>query len=298
MPLNPRAPARREPTTGLQDSLEGRRRILGVVALALVALFLLAWKNRGGLPGPAEIDPALLQEPLQQATEREPFEFAYNGRAVRVRPVAEYELWGLVVSHNNIRSIADIYHDSSSVDTKDLCVVWGSNLQSGELGKVEFDSGPWTCYYRYPAGVRFVGSEMSNNHLLTDQDALRADLANIRIGDQIHVKGALVDYQVDDWRDFWRRSSRVRNDGGNGACEVLYFEEVEVLVAGTPFWYGLFRGSLWLLALVAGLFLHSLWVDSMRLAKAARPRAALAGPAPDIWPGEDAGPPGDEPARS
>ncbi|MEO8197754.1 MAG: hypothetical protein ABI689_13645 [Thermoanaerobaculia bacterium] len=274
-----------QPRTTLQDSLEGRRRILGFVALALVALLLLSWRNKGSLPSPTEIDPALLLEPLQEATERQPFEFAYKGHSVRVRPVAEYELWGLVVSHNNIQSLADIYHDSSSIDTKDLCVVWGSNLQSGELGKVEFESGPWTCYYRYPQGVRFVGSQMSNNHLVTDDEDLRSHLDDIRVGDQIHVKGALVDYQVDDWRDFWRRSSRVRTDGGNGACEVLYFEELEVLVPGTPFWYRLFKGTLLLLALVTALFLHSYWVDSMRLANAARREPAFDGAAPNIWPG-------------
>ena len=82
------------------------------MALTLVGLCLLAWLNKGGLPAPAEIDPALLAEPRQEPTEREPFEFTHEGRTVRIRPVAEYELWGLVVSHNNIESIADIYHDS------------------------------------------------------------------------------------------------------------------------------------------------------------------------------------------
>ena len=98
---------------------------------------------------------------------------SHEGRTVRVRPVAEYQLWGLVVSHNDIESVADIYHDSSSIDTKDLCVVWGSNLESGELDKVSFESGPWTCYYRYPEGVRFAGSKMSNNHMITDRESLR-----------------------------------------------------------------------------------------------------------------------------
>ncbi len=286
MPFHLRPPVGIERQTTLQDSLDGRRRALGFVALALVALALLAWRNKGSLPPPSEIHPALLDEPLQEATEREPFEFTHKGHTVRVRPVAEYELWGLVVSHNNIKSIADIYHDSSSVDTKDLCVVWGENLRSGEIGKVTFESGPWTCYYSYPEGVRFQSSEMSNNHLVTDSDALRGELDDIRIGDQIHLKGALVNYQVDDWREFWRRSSTVRTDGGNGACEVLFFEEIEVLVPGTPFWYGLFHATLVLLALLTVIFLHTIWVDSMRLAKAAYRKPAFTGPAPDVWPGE------------
>lgn len=286
------------PRQTLPSPLDGRRRILGFVALALAGLGLLAFKNKGQLPAPAEIDRALLAEPRQEPTDREPFEFTHEGHAVKVRPVAEYELWGLVVSHNNIRSIADIYHDSSSVDTKDLCVVWGSNLQRGELGRVEFQSGPWTCYFRYPQGVRFVATEASNNHMVTDSEALRAALEDVRVGDQIHVKGALVDYQLEDWRDFWRRSSRVRTDGGNGACEVLYFEELDVLVPGTPLWYGLFRAALWLLIAVGGLYLHSIWVDSTRLATAARPKSPLTGPPPDIWPGEDSGPPQGDARRS
>ena len=273
-----------QPPRTLPAPLDRRRRALGFLTLALFAVLLLAGKFKGGFPDASEIDPALLNEPLQQATEREPFEMVHERHTIRVQPVAEYELWGLVVSHNNIHSVADIYHDSSSLDTKDLCVVWGSNLQSGELGKVSFKSGPWTCYYSYPEGVRFAGAEMSNSHLITNQESLRADLDAIRIGDQIRVKGALVDYQLDDWRDFWRRSSTVRNDSGNGACEVLFFEEIEVLVPGTPLWYTAFNGALFLLTLVPLAFMHSIWIDSKRLAEAARRKPAYEGAAPDIWP--------------
>ncbi len=283
----PSAPLQSQRT--LPAPLDARRRALGFIALALVALLLLAWKNKGGFPDASEIDPALFEEPRQEATQREPFEMTHEGHTVRVQPVAEYELWGLVVSHNNIQSVADIYHDSSSLDTKDLCVVWGSNLQSGELGKVSFESGPWTCYYRYPEGVRFDGSEMSNSHLITDQETLRADLDDIRVGDQIRVKGALVNYQLADWQDFWRRSSTARTDSGNGACEVLFFEEIEVLVPGTPLWYLLFHGTLFLLALVPVIFIHSIWIDAKRLAEAAYRKPNFAGAPPDVWPAKDRG---------
>jgi hypothetical protein len=271
---------------GLPQPLDRRRRLLGYVTLALLALLLLAWKQKGRLPSPSEIRPDLLQAPLQEATEREPFEFVYAGQTVRVRPVADYEIWGLVVSHNDIGSLADIYHDSSSVDTKDLCVVWGGNLQSGSLDKVTFESGPWTCYFSYPQGVRFDGREISNNHLVSDQDALREALAEVRVGDQIHVRGALVDYQLEDWGTHWRRSSKVRDDGGNGACEVLFFDEIEILARGTPFWYALFQTTRFLLFLVPLVFLHSIWIDSSRLERAAYRKPAFEGAAPEIWPGE------------
>lgn len=281
-PSSPTAPV--PSRTAPYAPLDGRRRALGWATLALFALLFVAGVNKGDFPEPSDIEPALLQEPLQGYTERLPFEMTHEGRMVRVRPVAEYHLWGLVVSHNDIESVADIYHDSSSIDTKDLCVVWGSNLESGELDKVSFESGPWTCYYRYPEGVRFAGSKMSNNHMITDREDLRSDLAKIRIGDQIRIRGALVQYQLDDWQDFWRASSTERTDSGNGACEVIFFDEIEILVRGTPIWYLLWNATLLLLALVPAIYVHSIWLDSKRLAEAARRKPAYAGAPPQIWP--------------
>jgi hypothetical protein len=76
----------------------------------------------------------------------------------------------------------------------------------------------------------------------------------------------------------------VRTDSGNGACEVIFFDEIEILVRGTPFWYLLYNGTLVLLALVPVIFVHSIWLDSKRLAEAGRRLPAHAGTAPEIWP--------------
>ena len=99
---------------------------------------------KGRLVTSEDIEAPLLQEPAQGSTMRESFEFEYKDQQCRVQPVAAYELWGLVVSHNNIESIADLYHDSTSVDTKDLCVIWGGNLEGDDFRQVEFKSGSWT----------------------------------------------------------------------------------------------------------------------------------------------------------
>lgn len=235
------------------DALHTSRRRLGRAWLGCLVLLLLASWRKGELAPPEEIEPALRSEPTQTATARAPFEFSYRGRACRVRPVAEYELWGLVVSHNDIHSVADIYHGRSSVDTKDLCVVWGGNLSRDDYRRVEFDSGPFTCYFEFEQGVRFEMSEASNNHLITDREDVRRCIASVRVGDQIHLRGQLVDYQMDDWEDFWRQTSTIRYDTG---CEVVYVETIEVLRRGTPVWYalatlawtGLFAGAAaWLL---------------------------------------------------
>jgi hypothetical protein len=224
-------------------------RLLKIIILAALLVTPVAWWFKGSLVDRDEIVPGLLRDPVQVRTQAPAFSFQYKGKSCLVRPVTTYELWGLVVSHNNIESFADLYHDSTSVDTKDLCVIWGRNLERDDYQEVSFSSGAFTCYFRYPAGVRFSGRAGSNNHLIADDALVRDQIGNVRVGDQIHLQGMLVNYQMDDWRGFWRESSLVRSDDG---CEVVYVEKLEVVRQGTPGWYAIFRAG-WITLLVAPL---------------------------------------------
>ena len=94
------------------------RRLAGPLLLAAILLTSIAWFRKGRLVSPDEIETAILREPVQAPIRTAPFSFEYKSRLCRVEPVARWEQWGLVVSHNNIKSVADIYHDTSSVDTK------------------------------------------------------------------------------------------------------------------------------------------------------------------------------------
>lgn len=200
--------------------------MIGRGIVAALAVLAGAWWVTGRLPPAGDVDAALRQVPLQARTDRAPFDFLYKGKRCFVKPVASYELWGLVVSHNDIHSVSDIYHDATSVDTRDLCVVWGRNVTGDAYRRAKFWSGPFTCYVRTPAGVDLDLTGVGNNHLITDQPALRDLLGGVHVGDQVHLRGLLVDYRMEDWGDFWRRTSTVRNDSG---CEVVYMEQLEVL---------------------------------------------------------------------
>jgi hypothetical protein len=230
-------------------------RILKLLFLGALIVTPVAWFMKGTLVAPSGILPELRQEPVQTAVSRPDFSFAYKGQQCLVRPVALYEQWGLVVSHNNIESVADLYHDSTSVDTKDLCVIWGPNLESADYRRVSFRSGSFTCYFRYPAGVRFTMRAGANNHLITDSQLTRERIDEVRVGDQVRLKGMLVNYRMDDWGDFWRKSSLVRTDDG---CEVVFVEELEILRKGTPVWYALYRAGWITLLAVPVLYLVAL----------------------------------------
>lgn len=235
------------------------RRAIGPLLIAATVLTAAAWHFKGRLAAPTEMDPLLRRQPLQAQTRRPPFSFRYKDKLCRVRPKAAYELWGLVVSHNNIHSVADIYHDSTSVDTKDLCVIWGTNLEHSDYRRVRYKSGPWTCYFSYGPEVRFAHDAIGNNHLITADETIRDRLEAVRIGDQIRLKGLLVDYQMEDWQSFWRQTSTRRDDSD---CEVVFVEELEVLRRGTPGWYAAYRAGWTLIVTLPIVYVGLLWVEA------------------------------------
>lgn len=220
----------------------------------VISLFLLgaAWREKGAFIDYEQVSSDLLQEPIQTPTDLEPFSLSYAGRTYTVVPVADYEIWGLVVSHNDIEGFMDLVHDETSVDTKDICVIWGANLRNNDFHNIEFWSGDYTCYTRYMNSGQFEFDSISNNHLITDAQSLRDMIAGVRIGDQVHVVGSLVNYQeAGSSHNFWRRSSTTRRDSGNNACEVVFVDEFEILQKGTPLWYALYPFAWFMVVLAA-----------------------------------------------
>jgi hypothetical protein len=235
-----KAKAQHYPSAKLQDlddgvsftppAYRGIHRILNIATIACAFFIALSyWLQTRPIPT-YKIDPQIAQIPVQESIDKtEPFRIEYQGHVYDVQPVADYELWGLVVSHNDISSISDIYHDETSLDTRDLCVIWGENVTHDGFHQVDFRSGPWTCYFQYQYGVRFNHDHLSNNHLITDDNWIREQLNKIRIGDQIVLRGQLVNYRDQAMPEFWRKSSLTREDAGNGACEVLFVKELQVV---------------------------------------------------------------------
>lgn len=203
--------------------------------LLSIILFGASFFFMKDLPDRGEILPELQNDPVQTDTGREPFEFDYRDKTYRVVPRAEYELWGLVVTHNNINAWYNVYHDKDSVNIKDLCVIWGDNTASGLYGRMKFKSGEWTCYPRYKHGVaraeavQYRADQLSNNHLFTDDPDLQDLVRRTKVGDQIHLKGLLAEYgPIGMDERYYRGTSLTRNDTGNGACETIFVEDFEI----------------------------------------------------------------------
>lgn len=212
---------------------------------ALMILVGITWVvaqfHKSDLPTRESLVSDISKLPIQNPTEKEPFDFEYKGANYLITPQSSYEIWGLVVSHNDIRRFSDIYHTAESVDLKDVCVIWGNNAREGYYEPGKYKSGSWTCYWEFSDAEswrQFVESQISNNHLLATDPAVQKEIRNVQVGDQIHLKGYLVNYKNES-TGWTRETSLTRKDTGNHACEVMFVEEFNNLQEGNRLWYAL-----------------------------------------------------------
>jgi hypothetical protein len=206
--------------------------------LAIIGAAALFFSGRS-LPSPSEAEPLVLRSaPLQSNVDGESFERSYGDIVYAYTPRAEYEISGIVVSLHHSDSFIDITHEYDPANALDLCLVWGENVASDAYRKVEYSHGDFTCFYRWwGEDPGFRGDLMSNTHIVPKDDALLRLAKSVRVGDQITLKGKLVDYRTTfrDGREIGRRNtSMVREDTGNGACEILYLEDLRVLKRHQP----------------------------------------------------------------
>lgn len=246
--------------------------ILTGIFLLFFLLFGISFFQKGKLPAYSEIHPALLFEPEQIDRERNEFSFEYRGKTYYVKPWADYGITALVMSRNNISSLANSYHKSDSVDIRDLCVTWGNNLVNESYQHVKVWNTSWMCYWQYEQEYGFQSSSIANNHLIASDPHIREQILSIRPGDQVHLQGMLVDYGMAP-NEYIRETSLSRTDTddnarGGGACEVFYVNGIEILSRSTPKWYFLFwlseQGMIWSILLKISLFLLRLFREKKR----------------------------------
>jgi hypothetical protein len=212
-------------------ALEKITRTVFLVSLLAGGYLYLVKDN---LPDASFYDLDLLRDPVQSVTREGSFSTQANGQQYLITPRYDYELEGVIVSLHDADDFLDISHHGrwqDFINLRDLCVIWGSNVESGVYRDMEFNNGTWTCWFSWPnreVASRFDGSRLSNNHLLIDDNAIKPALMQVEPGDHIRLKGMLVEYS-NPGNGFRRGTSVTRTDTGNGACETIYVNEFEVI---------------------------------------------------------------------
>jgi len=230
-----------------------KREFVKVVLLAGLVLLLLSILFRNRWPGDNQLRPEVFQEPVQEPGDvPAPFDVAQKGFIYTVYPQFDYELWGMVVSLHFAGSFLDYAHEmwKDYINIKDLCVIWGKNLETGAFRKIKFWSRDFTCFYSWSDAEtdrQFSQSHISNNHLITEDPLLRKLIKSVKRGDQIYLRGWLAKYGHQGSK-LVRGTSTTRKDTGGQACETVYVTEFEVLRRANPGWRAVLPASLLLIA--------------------------------------------------
>lgn len=213
---------------------------LKYIFLLCFAFYGLAVFRVSELPLSSEIESRLDTDPIQKMLQtHDPYTLEYRGASYLIDPVANYEISGMIVSHNDIQAFDDIYHTSDSVDIRDLCLIWGENIENNNHLSFNFKNEPWSCHISQKSSDspgEFSIENLSNNHLLVSSEKLREQIYSLHPGDQIKLTGQLINYGYPGEAPF-RKTSLTRTDEGNGACEVMFVDTLQVLSRSKPQWW-------------------------------------------------------------
>ncbi|MEZ5471108.1 MAG: hypothetical protein R3E90_04955 [Marinicella sp.] len=220
-------------------------------------LLLISFFKRNDFTSDLQVLAQLSQEPMQSLVEIPAFTTIYNEETFKVIPKYAYEIHGLVVSYRvHDSEYGQMIHALSKdhLNVADYCVVWGISADPEILHEFDFFNGQFTCNFSThseSAWQAFNQFQLSNNHLLATDDDIRNTITDIKIGDQISIKGWLSHYIGPS--GYERGSSTVRTDTGDGACETIFVNDIEILSSMQSKWRTLLSFSF-------GAFLISLFL--------------------------------------
>ena len=142
-----------------------------------------------------------------------------------MRPVEAFTMEARVLSVENYR-----FGREADLSPTDLAIGWGPMAKEEIIADFQISQrNRWYFWktQRMPISRSEVITHSANVHIIpANADAADA-LERVRANDKVRLVGQLVDVDADDgWR--WR-TSRSRSDTGNGSCEVLWLERLELI---------------------------------------------------------------------
>ena len=227
------------------------RTFLRVISWISLAAWIALVFYEPPLPAPADVVPEVkTEEPRQAADSIRELSLEINSFQYTLEPLYRYDLQGVVVSLYDSASWFDLAHQDDPGNIRDLCVAWGKNVSSGTYREVTYQSGEFTCSFRWSIKLDppFDIHGVSNNHILPATDAVAKKIRSVIRGDQVRMQGYLTNYSVQDAQGrklYTRKTSTSRNDTGGSACEIVYVTDFEILKATDRLPYRAQTAALW-----------------------------------------------------
>ena len=193
--------------------------IAAVVALGAAQ----AWSAYSHRPVPTPDGVLVAREPQQTAISAAT-EFAHGD--FRLTPLADFRFDARVLLVSRYR-----FDTEAALAPYDLGIGWMRMSDSAVINQIELSQTARFLLWRWSGAPPLPEAEITrsaaNIHVIPANSVIARQLGALRPGQVIAARGRLVEaVRSDGWR--WR-SSLVRDDGGNGACELMYLESLQVI---------------------------------------------------------------------
>lgn len=234
-------------------------KLSGAATLFFLFIFITALVQRNQFPERFTTSPQLEREPTQSPSTTTAITLNFSDVNYTVKPEYRYDIYGLVVSyrhHSGRRMLHKLWNDH--LNMTDLCIVWGTNATQLNLNNLEFWNGQFSCNVKTDnedTWRQFDLYKLSNNHLISGDNAIREKINGVKIGDRVHIQGELASYFANGQK--LRGTSTTRNDTGNGACETIYVEGFTIEQRMSNIWRILFWPTLLGFILSLAVYVYS-----------------------------------------
>lgn len=192
------------------------------IFVGLLLLGTILWQQSGPITheGKGQIAP---QQPVQTDTEAGPFKYR---EAYSIRPLADFQIEARVLSRKRYRM-----DRPARISPVDLALGWGPMSDDAVLSHLRiWQSGRW-FRWRYNKELPIPRQEIEHNaanmHLIPANRRIDRAIKSARPGDIVRFQGHLVKVNAED--GFRWLSSLTRTDVGDGACEVVFVQDFEVM---------------------------------------------------------------------
>lgn len=246
------------------------------VFYSLVIIFAVTFFTKNNYRNVDQIAPEVLGEPIQtKVIGNEIIKFTRDDYEYELTPLFDYEINGLIAHKMDYTWFS--IHKRDSVFPVDLCLIWGDNVRNRvyQEKSVHFSQDFRFCLVNWTKDVGFNLSQMSNSHLVINNEELEKKLKLLSAGDQVKIRGKLANIvatnlgqpgQYDPEYFEWRSSAN-RSDSGAGACEVIYVDGLKILKKGNPISFYLNKYSFYG---IVGLVVLNILIGLINMMKATR----------------------------
>ncbi|TLD72813.1 hypothetical protein FEM03_01710 [Phragmitibacter flavus] len=112
----------------------------------------------------------------------------------------------------------------------DLALGWGVMADDAVLGRLEITQSDRFYHWKWWGAAPLPEEELirhsTNAHIIPANEKIAKQLEQVKVGDWVELEGALVEATHPTADKPWR-SSLVRDDRGEGACEIILVESFQ-----------------------------------------------------------------------